>query len=140
MAQLARSASVAYRAGSILNLSGTAPVLRADRLLQMPGQSPGLYSMLIILKGVGDGLVPLLPDRVSQIGSGSGERLVTGLARGFVQWLRGGGRVHPRSGLGLVCAADGRRGLSDRAGLRIPSVKCWQSAEGPSGRHATPHG
>jgi hypothetical protein len=69
MAQLARSASVAYRAGSILNLSGTAPVLRADRLLQMPGQSPGLYSMLIILKGVGDGLVALLADRARQIGS-----------------------------------------------------------------------
>ena len=67
MAQLARSASVACRAGRILNLSGTARVLRSDRLLQMPGQSPGLYSMLIILKGVGDGLVALLADRARQI-------------------------------------------------------------------------
>lgn len=52
----------------ILNLAGTAvPVLRLDRLFQLKEQRPGLYSMLIVTKGVAQGQVALLVDRVGGI-------------------------------------------------------------------------
>jgi purine-binding chemotaxis protein CheW len=52
----------------ILNLEGIAvPVLRLDRLLQLKEQRPGLYSMLIVMKGVADGPTALLVDRVSRV-------------------------------------------------------------------------
>ena len=68
MAQLARPPGLPSLLEGILNLSGTAvPVLRLDRLLQLPAGSPGLYSMLIVVKGICDGRIAMLVDRVSQI-------------------------------------------------------------------------
>jgi purine-binding chemotaxis protein CheW len=52
----------------ILNLAGKAvPVWRLDRLLQLPEKPPGLYSMLILLKGISDCPTAMLVDRVSEI-------------------------------------------------------------------------
>jgi purine-binding chemotaxis protein CheW len=54
----------------ILNLGGTAvPVLRLDRLLRLPVHETGLYSMLIVLKGLGDGAVALLVERIREVRS-----------------------------------------------------------------------
>ena len=43
------------------------PVLRLDRLLQLPERRPGLYSMLLLLKGESHTQVAMLVDRVSEI-------------------------------------------------------------------------
>lgn len=68
MADLARPPGLPSPLEGILNLAGSAvPVLRLDRLLQLPEQSPGLYSMLVVLKGGPDGQVAVLVDRVSEI-------------------------------------------------------------------------
>jgi chemotaxis signal transduction protein len=68
MAQLARPPGLPAPLEGILNLAGTAiPVLRLDRLLALPEQPPGLYSMLILLKGVSNGRIAILVDRVSEI-------------------------------------------------------------------------
>jgi len=68
MAELARPPGLPSPVEGILNLAGSAiPVLRLDRLLQLPEQPPGLYSMLIILKGVSNGRIAMLVDRVSEI-------------------------------------------------------------------------
>jgi purine-binding chemotaxis protein CheW len=68
MAQLARPPGLPSPLEGILNLAGIAvPVLRLDRLLQLGVQRPGLYSMLILLKGASEGRVALLVDRVSDV-------------------------------------------------------------------------
>ena len=68
MAELGRPPGLPSPLEGILNLAGTAvPVLRLDHLLQLPEQRPGLYSMLILLKGVCDGRIAMLVDRVSEI-------------------------------------------------------------------------
>ncbi len=73
MAQLARPPGLPSPLEGILDLGGTAvPVLRLDRLLGLPVHEPGLYSMLIVLKG----LVALLVERASEVRSvSSGELL-----------------------------------------------------------------
>jgi purine-binding chemotaxis protein CheW len=70
MAQLGRPPGMPSLLEGVLNLAGTAvPVLRLDRLLQLPEQRPGLYSMLIVLKGPvrAEGRIAVLVDRVSEI-------------------------------------------------------------------------
>jgi purine-binding chemotaxis protein CheW len=68
MAHLAHPPGLPRPLEGILNLAGKAiPVLRLGRLLQLPVQGPGLYSMLIVLKGAGDGRIAVLVDRISEI-------------------------------------------------------------------------
>jgi chemotaxis signal transduction protein len=68
MAQLARPPGAPSLMEGILNLAGTAvPVWRLDRLLQLSEEPPGLYSMLILLKGTSDCRTAMLVDRVSEI-------------------------------------------------------------------------
>jgi purine-binding chemotaxis protein CheW len=68
MAELAHPPGLPSALEGFLNLGGTAvPVLRLDRLLQLPERNPGLYSKLIILKGVTDGEIAILVDQVSEI-------------------------------------------------------------------------
>lgn len=68
MAQLARPPWLPTPVEGILNLGGTAvPVLRLDRLLHLPLQDTGLYSMLIILKASMHGGFGLLVERTSEI-------------------------------------------------------------------------
>jgi purine-binding chemotaxis protein CheW len=68
MARLAHPPGLPSMLQGILNLAGTAvPVLRLDRLFQLRDQRPGLYSMLIVTKGVADGPTALLVDRVRGI-------------------------------------------------------------------------
>jgi purine-binding chemotaxis protein CheW len=68
MAQLARPPGLPSPLEGILNLAGKAvPVLRLGWLLQLPARDPGLYSMLIILKGLPDAQLALLVDRVIEI-------------------------------------------------------------------------
>lgn len=68
MAHLARPYGLPAALEGILNLAGMAiPVLRPDRLLGLPVERPGLYSMLILLKGVASTTVGMLVDRVSDI-------------------------------------------------------------------------
>ena len=68
MASLTRPPGLPAPLEGFLNLAGAAvPVLRLDRLLQLPEQRPGLYSMLVLLKGGTDNQVALLVDRVIEI-------------------------------------------------------------------------
>lgn len=68
MAYLTRPPGAPSPVEGILNLAGTAvPVWRLDRLLQLPEQPPGLYSMLILLKGISDCRSAMLVDRVSEV-------------------------------------------------------------------------
>jgi purine-binding chemotaxis protein CheW len=68
MAQLAHPPGLPSPLEGILNLGGRpVPVLRLDRLLQLPERPPGLYSMLIVLKGISDGRIAMLVDRVIEI-------------------------------------------------------------------------
>jgi purine-binding chemotaxis protein CheW len=68
MAELAHPPGLPSVLEGVLNLSGTAvPVLRIDRLLQLPPQHPGLYSMLIILRDASENRIAVLADRVSGI-------------------------------------------------------------------------
>jgi purine-binding chemotaxis protein CheW len=68
MAQLARPPGLPLLLEGILNMSGSAvPVLRLDRLFQLPLQQLGLYSALIIVNLIPDGRIALLADRVSEI-------------------------------------------------------------------------
>jgi purine-binding chemotaxis protein CheW len=77
MTQLARPIGMPAPLEGVLNLAGMAvPVVRLDRLLQLPAPPPGLYSMLIILKGVSSGRAALLVDRVIEILSVPGSALV----------------------------------------------------------------
>jgi purine-binding chemotaxis protein CheW len=68
MAQLAKPPGLPVLLEGILNMSGSAvPVLRLDRLFQLPLQQLGLYSALIIVNLIPDGRIALLADRVSEI-------------------------------------------------------------------------
>src|ERR1700731_3095496 len=68
MARLARPPGLPCLLEGVLNVSGEAiPVVRLDRLLQLPERRPGLYSMLIVLRGVSDCRTALLVDRVTEI-------------------------------------------------------------------------
>jgi purine-binding chemotaxis protein CheW len=68
MARLVRPPSLPSPLEGILNLAGRlVPVLRLDRLLQLPPQPPGMYSMLIVLKGASTGSLAMLVDRVSEV-------------------------------------------------------------------------
>jgi purine-binding chemotaxis protein CheW len=68
MAELARPPGLPAALEGILNLGGAAvPVLRLDRLLQLPERPPALYSMLVVLKSGPNGQVALLVDRVNEI-------------------------------------------------------------------------
>jgi purine-binding chemotaxis protein CheW len=65
---LARPPGLPSLLEGILNLAGAAvPVLRLDRLLQLPLQRIGLYSALIIVNGVSECRIAMLVDRVSEI-------------------------------------------------------------------------
>jgi chemotaxis signal transduction protein len=77
MARLARAPASPSALEGFLNWGGTAvAVLRLDRLLQLPEQQLGLYSMLIILKGVSDCQTAMLVDRVSEVVSVSESRFL----------------------------------------------------------------
>jgi purine-binding chemotaxis protein CheW len=68
MAELARPPTLPSSLEGILNLAGrSVPVLRLDRLLQLPEQSSGLYSMLVVMKGLSEGRIAMLVDRVSEV-------------------------------------------------------------------------
>jgi purine-binding chemotaxis protein CheW len=68
MARLVRPPGLPSPWEGILNLAGKAvPVLRLGRLLALPVGSPGLHSMLIVLKSTADGRIAWLVDRVSEI-------------------------------------------------------------------------
>jgi len=68
MAQLARPPGLPASLEGILNLTGRAvPVLRLDRLLALPEQPTGLYSMLILLNGIAKDRIAILVDRVNEI-------------------------------------------------------------------------
>lgn len=68
MAELAVPPSMPSMLAGILNLSGVAvPVLRLDRLLQLPETHLNLYSVLIILRGAAEGRVAILADRIDRI-------------------------------------------------------------------------
>ena len=68
MAQLARPPGLPWPLEGILNLAGKAvPVLRLGWLLQLPVRDPGLYSMLVVLKGLPDARLALLVDRVIEV-------------------------------------------------------------------------
>lgn len=68
MAGLARPPGLPSPLEGILNLAGrSVPVLRLDRLLQLPERPAGLYSTLIVVNGVSEGSIAMLVDRVSEI-------------------------------------------------------------------------
>jgi purine-binding chemotaxis protein CheW len=68
MAQLLRPPGLPSMLEGILNYSGAAvPVLRLDRLLELSAPNPGLYSVIILLKGACDGGIGILADCISRI-------------------------------------------------------------------------
>lgn len=69
MATLAQPPGLPAPLEGVLNVAGTAvPVLRLDRLLQLPQrQQLGLYSMLVLLKELDRGRVAILADRVREV-------------------------------------------------------------------------
>ena len=68
MAELARPPGLPAVLEGVLNLSGVAvPVLRLDQLFALPVQRPGLYSMLVILRGAHEGRFAIQVERVSEI-------------------------------------------------------------------------
>jgi purine-binding chemotaxis protein CheW len=70
MAQLAHPPGLPTPLEGILDLGGKAvPVLRLDRLLRLPVREAGLYSMLIVLKGLAGGNLALLVERASEVRS-----------------------------------------------------------------------
>jgi len=112
MAELASPPGLPHLLEGILNLAGSAaPVLRLDRLLDLPEQPPGLYSMLIVLKGAAYDRVAILVDRVIEIVP-SRERVPAGEQGRFVQWVRRCGsdcawRSRPRAVSGAHPAREG---------------------------------
>ena len=70
IAQLARPPGLPSPLEGILDLGGKAvPVLRLDRLFRLPVHEAGLYSMFIVLKGIGDVSLALLVERASEVRS-----------------------------------------------------------------------
>jgi purine-binding chemotaxis protein CheW len=68
MAELARPVGLPYALEGILNLGGIAiPVLRLDRLFELPPQHVGLYSLLLVLHSRPGGKIAILADRVQEI-------------------------------------------------------------------------
>jgi purine-binding chemotaxis protein CheW len=68
MAALAQPPGLPRILEGILDLGGAAiPVLRLDRLFRLPEKNPGLYSMLVIVRGPDSGRVAVLADRVLDI-------------------------------------------------------------------------
>ena len=68
MAELARPPGLPSALEGVLNLAGVAiPVLRLDRLFDLPAQRLGLYSGLVILKTPREGRIAILVDRVSEV-------------------------------------------------------------------------
>jgi purine-binding chemotaxis protein CheW len=66
MAALASPPGLPSTLEGVLDLGGEAmPVLRLDRLLTLPRQRLGIYSVLAIVKGMARGRIALLVDRVS---------------------------------------------------------------------------
>jgi purine-binding chemotaxis protein CheW len=68
MAELGRPPGLPSALEGVLNLGSAAiPVLRLDRLLSLPEQRLGLYSMLIVLRAGDGGRIAILADRVNEI-------------------------------------------------------------------------
>jgi purine-binding chemotaxis protein CheW len=68
MTQLGRPPGLPFPLEGILNLAGKAvPVMHLERLLQLPDRTPGLYSMLIVLKQGPNSEVAVRVDRVSEV-------------------------------------------------------------------------
>ena len=68
MAELGRPPGLPSALEGVLDLAGAAvPVLRLDRLFGLPAQKVGLYSMLVILRGLPEQRLALLADRVTGI-------------------------------------------------------------------------
>lgn len=67
MAQLSGPPDLPALLAGFLNLEGEAiPVLRLDRMLRLPGQPAGLYTPLIVLRGL-DSRLALMAQRVHRI-------------------------------------------------------------------------
>lgn len=67
MAELARPPGLPSALEGVLNLAGMAiPILRLDRLFNLPAQRVGLYSMLVILKTPGHSRTAVLVDRANE--------------------------------------------------------------------------
>jgi purine-binding chemotaxis protein CheW len=68
MAELACPPGLPSALEGVLNLAGVAiPVLRLNRLFDLPTQQVGLYSMLVILRAPLEDRLAILVDRVSEI-------------------------------------------------------------------------
>lgn len=68
MAELLRPPGLPEALEGVLNLGGGAvPVVSLERLLRLPLQSPGLYSMLVILRLQAEGRIAVLVDRATGI-------------------------------------------------------------------------
>lgn len=77
MAALATPPGLPSNLEGVLDLAGEAiPVLRLDRLLQLPPQRLGLYSALVVVNGIALDRVALLVDRVSGTLSISEDRVL----------------------------------------------------------------
>jgi purine-binding chemotaxis protein CheW len=116
----------------VLNLAGTAvPVLRLERVLGLRAEDPGLFSMLIVLKGVSAGMTALLVDRVGEVltfaeGSrvdASREHSFNAFAEGVV--IAGGRTIHLLSPERILLEGE-RRILSDFQAQAQRRLQGWE--------------
>jgi purine-binding chemotaxis protein CheW len=133
MATLARPPGLPAPLEGVLNVAGTAvPVLRLDRLLQLPErQQAGLYSMLVLLKEIGGGKAAILADRVNEIVSVPGNALLPvgeedcfhGCAQAVVQL--GERRVHLLSPARILLEKE-RAALAEFREIEQQRLTNWQ--------------
>ncbi len=116
----------------VLNLAGTAvPVLRLERVLGLRAEDPGLFSMLIVMKGVSTGMTALLVDRVHEVLSvpegskvdASRENSFNAFAEALV--IAGGRTIHLLSPQRILREEE-RRILSDFQALAQRRLKGWE--------------
>ena len=116
----------------VLNLAGTAvPVLRLERVLGLRTEDPGLFSMLIVMRGVSTGMTALLVDRVHEVLSvpegskvdASRENSFNAFAEALV--IAGGRTIHLLSPERILREGE-RRILSDFHALAQRRLKGWE--------------
>jgi purine-binding chemotaxis protein CheW len=135
MAHLARPPGLPAPLEGILNMAGEAvPVWRLDRLLQLPEQRPGLYSMLILLKGVSDCRTAMLVDRVSEILSvPEGALLPVGAKDSFNACAEAEvslkGQVIHLLSVGRILLVQEREALSGFQAMAQRRLQDWESAQ-----------
>jgi purine-binding chemotaxis protein CheW len=133
MAALAQPPGLPRILEGILDLGGAAiPVLRLDRLFRLPEKNPGLYSMLVIMRGPESQRVAMLVDRVRDIVPVAADRFrnveeedtFNGCAEGVVMF--GEESLHVLAPARLMLAKE-KELLAEFQSLAQQRLKLWKA-------------